>query len=212
MNFNTRSVFVDLTQKFSLPMPVYPGDLKPTLVQTSELKRDGYVDHVITTGMHVGTHVDAPFHFFAEGKKISDIAPDKFFGRGVVVNALGRKIIDTDALQDLEIREGDVVLVCTGHSIDFEKDNYFVNSPRLTLSFTEELIRKKIHMIGLDFPSPDEPPFELHKLFLKREILILENLCNLEKMLSIDYFEVMAFPPKFPTDGSPTRCVARIIN
>lgn len=212
MKITSDYVFVDLTQEFYFSMPVFPGDTEPTLVQTSEFKRDGFSDHALSTGMHVGTHVDAPFHFLETGKKISHLPLDRFCGRGVVVNALGKSIVDSDVLHNLEIREGDVVLLYTGHAKNFGSDYYFTQSPKLTLSLVQELVHKKIKMVGLDFPSPDQAPFELHRLLLGNEILILENLCNLEKMLGMDYFEVTAFPLKLPTGGALTRCVARILN
>ncbi len=65
-------------------------------------------------------------------------------------------------------------------------------------------------MVGFDSPSPDRTPFVIHKLLLGQEILILENLCNLEKLLGVTGFEVVALPAKFRSDSAPVRVVARV--
>jgi kynurenine formamidase len=73
------------------------------------------------------------------------------------------------------------------------------------------LVEKKIKMIGMDTPSPDRYPFKIHKLLFENNIYILENLTNLDQLLNIDRFEVIAFPLKINADSSITRAVARII-
>ena len=65
-------------------------------------------------------------------------------------------------------------------------------------------------MIGFDMPSPDRFPFESHKMLLKNEIFILENLCNIEKLLNAKEFKIAAFPLKIEAEGSLVRAVAFI--
>ena len=74
--------YIDLTHTFDADMPVYPGDPLPELVQIADLHKEGYTDYQIKTGMHVGTHMDAPLHMLDGGKRLSDIAVEKFLGKG----------------------------------------------------------------------------------------------------------------------------------
>ena len=74
------------------------------------------------------------------------------------------------------------------------------------------LVEKKIKMIGIDMPSPDRYPFEIHKLFFENNILIIENLTNLNKLLEVDNFEIIAFPLKIEAEAALVRVVARIDN
>ena len=69
-------------------------------------------------------------------------------------------------------------------------------------------IENNIKMIGFDMPSPDRFPFESHKMLLKNEIFILENLCNIEKLLNAKEFKIAAFPLKIEAEGSLVRAVA----
>ncbi len=65
-------------------------------------------------------------------------------------------------------------------------------------------------MIGLDWASPDHEPYPMHQILLRNNILILENLTNLNLLLSEPVFEIFAFPLKINADSSLVRVVARI--
>ena len=68
--------WIDLTHTVTKNMPTFPGDPKHQLNQIAFLEDDGFIDFQITSGMHVGTHIDAPAHMIAGGKKISEISLD----------------------------------------------------------------------------------------------------------------------------------------
>src|SRR3989338_8364412 len=114
-------MYIDLTQTFGPVMPVYPGDPAPELKQIAAIEKDGFVDHQLNTAMHVGTHMDAPWHMIVNGKKISQIDPDKFFGPGKLIDVRGKEKIDLDLLNGSEISEGDIVLVFTGFGSKFHE-------------------------------------------------------------------------------------------
>lgn len=194
---------IDLTQILNQSTPVYPGDPKPCFEQIASLPKDSFNDFKLTFGMHVGTHIDAPFHMIENGKKISEIESEKFIGRGVMV--------DFKNLSAYDIEEGDIVLIKTGFSDRFNSPEYFENYPQLPKEFAEELVKLKVKMAGFDSPSPDKPPFEIHKLLLGNGILIIENLTNFDKLVGKE-FEIMAFPTKFETDAAPARVIVKIKN
>lgn len=200
---------IDLTHLFTSHMPVYPGDSVPQIIPVAYLDQQGYNDHQITTSMHVGTHMDGPLHMIKDGKRLSDISPEKFFGRGVLIDVRGQNRITADLLNGVSFQRGDAVLVLTDCSRQYGTSEYFASFPPVTEDFAQRLIDAQVHMLGLDSASPDAPPFVVHKLLLQQEILIIENLTNLEKLIDIQEFEVIALPAKFETDGAPVRVVAR---
>jgi len=203
--------YIDLTHTLKQSMPVYPGDPKPELRQIATIAKNGYNDHQITIGMHVGTHIDAPFHMLASGKKISDFPAAAFFGRGTVVDARGQQQIDANLLSNIDIQPDDIVLACTGFDKRYRQKDYFEKYPELTESFAKELISRGIKMIGIDSPSPDRPPFMIHKLLLQEDILIIENLTNLDALLTHKSFDVVGLPLKLDTDAAPARVIARVV-
>jgi len=200
---------IDLSHTFGLGMPVFPGDEKASLVEVATVKKDGYTNYQLKAGMHVGTHIDAPLHFISEGKKISDFSLEHFYGSAKVIDVRGKYDIDVDSLKNIEITRGDIVLFFTGHDQFYGKHEYFIDHPILTETLACALIERGIKMVGIDAPSPDKYPFPLHKLFLKHDILILENLTNLES-LSNKNFELFAFPIKFETDAAFVRTIAKL--
>src|ERR1051326_9534146 len=86
--------YVDLTHTFTPDMPVFPGDPGPELIKIADVAKEGFTDHQIKTAMHVGTHMDAPGHILAGGKFLHEYPPQKFFGRGVLLDARGKSSAD----------------------------------------------------------------------------------------------------------------------
>ncbi len=201
---------IDLTHLFTENMPMYPGDPKPTITQTAELEKHGYNDFQVTTGMHVGTHIDAPLHMLENGKRLSEIPVEKFFGNGRLIDARGKSSMDASLLQHHSIERGDIVFIFTGWSAKFGQSDYYEKFPEVEEEFARRLIDGGVAILGMDTPSPDRPPFYVHKLLFQHDILIIENLTNLEALLNIPAFEVIALPAKFHTEAAPVRVVARV--
>lgn len=202
---------IDLTHTFTKDMPVYPGDPKSTLKQVAHIEKDTYNDHKLTTVMHVGTHMDAPFHMIKDGKEIDEIYPDKFIGPGIVINVSGKQKIDAAAVENVQIKPGSIVLVYTGFGSKYRDQSYFKGYPEFTEDFARKLVELKIKIVGMDMLGPDyDKPWATHKILLENEILILENLTNLEQLLELEKFEVIALPAKFKADAAPVRVIAVI--
>lgn len=201
--------YIDLTHAFTSEMPVYPGDASPELVQTSTIEKDGIVHFGLKTGMHVGTHIDAPLHMLAGGKKIDDYPPQKFFGRGVMLDARGKTSAGAELLRGVLIQKGDIVLVCFGWSSEFGQDEYYHNYPEISMELAEALANIGISIIGMDTPSPDRAPYQTHKILLKSDILIIENLTNLESLIGKNNLDMVALPAKLHTEAAPCRVVAK---
>lgn len=201
--------WIDLTHLMQNRLPVYPGDSEMELVQTKELATDGFCNHQLTVNMHTGTHIDGPMHLIASDRYISDFPLDSFIGKGVLIHADGMSSIDYKEEYEDSIQEGSILLVYTGHGRFFGKDNYFSEHPTLTKAFAELLVRKKIKLIGMDTPSPDKYPFEIHKYLFENQVLIAENLTNLDQLLSAKSFEVIALPLLINADSSIARIIAR---
>jgi len=198
--------FIDLTRTLAPGMPVYPGD-PPVEIQTL---KGSPATCKITLGSHAGTHLDAPSHFFKDGKSVAHLDVNKFFGRGRLIDARGIPVIDSPLLDGVSIERGDAVLVYTGWDTHFNSPDYFTQYPKITPAFAQQLCDAGITMIGMDNPGPDYPPYPVHQLFLKHEVIILENLTGLEQLTATPRFKVIALPAKWPTDGAPVRVIAKI--
>lgn len=202
---------IDLSRVIEDSMPVYPGDLKTNLFQTQFLSTDNYNNHRLEICMHSGTHIDSPMHLTDCRQYISELPLEPFIAEGCVLDVRNRAIIKMKAEYNAQVKENSIVLLYTGFDARYGSKEYFENYPCMDIELCRFLIGKKIKMVGMDTPSPDKYPFEIHRSLLKNNIYILENLTNLDQLLNVDRFEVIAFPLKIKADSSMTRAVARII-
>jgi len=203
--------YIDLTHTFKSEMPVFPGDSKIKLEQVSFFEKDGYNSFRVETGMHVGTHMDAPYHMLANGKKLSEFPPEKFIGKGHLIQKTHDfKQIDTNLLMNHDIQKGDIVLVNTNHYKKFGTKEYYESYSEITMAFADYIIACGVKILALDFPSPDTFPYEIHKALFENDILIIENLTNLSELSKYSNFNVIALPAKFEAAGSPVRVVAQV--
>jgi len=202
---------IDLTHTFTEDMPVYPGDPKSSLEQVAFIEKDTFNDHRLTTVMHVGTHMDAPLHMISGGKTIDEIEPNVFIGNGVLLDVRGKGKIDAATLDNVQIAEGSIVLLYTGFGTKYRTKEYYDGYPELTEDFANKMVELKIKMVGMDMLGPDyNSPWITHKILLKNEILILENLANLDQLVGIKKFEIIALPAKLKADAAPVRVIARV--
>jgi len=210
--------FIDLTHPIQPDMPVYPGDAEPEFLTIASIESDNFLDTQLTTSLHVGTHLDFPAHIIKEGKVLADYPPDRFIGRGILLDARGKSSIDAGLLRDIKLQPGDIVLVLTGRLEDFGEASYYERWPLLTEAFADLLIDAQVSMLGLDTPGPDatpekhEEPYPIHRQLLQGDVLIAENLNHLDQLANVKAFEVIALPLPISVDGggAPARVLARI--
>ncbi len=203
---------IDLTHTFTNEMPLYTGTPSISLKQITTIGEEGYNDHEINTSMHVGTHMDAPLHMIENGKSINELSLDTFIGFGVLIDARNNKEIDESLLDNVRIEKESIVLIFTDFGSRYRTDSYYKNHPTVTENFAKRMLELNIKMIGMDMPSPDKPPFPIHKILLGNNIPFLENLTNLDQLLGIEKFEVIALPAKFKADGAPVRVIAKVFD
>ncbi len=81
----------DLTHVIRPGMPVYPGTEPPTIEPASSFERDGYRESALKLWSHVGTHMDAPAHLFADGATLDRLPPDRFAGPAALLDCRGAR-------------------------------------------------------------------------------------------------------------------------
>ena len=198
---------IDLSVVINEDTPVYPGDPKVVIKPAGVFDKDGYNDHLVSIGTHVGTHIDAPFHMLAGGKKLDQIPIEQFVGRGRYINA--QDGFNLENVKNSDIREGDIVLFHTGIISRYHEPNYFQDYPEIPEDVARYLVDKKIKMVGMDMSGPDHPPHNIHKILLEGGVLIIENLTNLDQLENKD-FTIYALPINLQLDGASARVIAHI--
>ncbi len=180
-----------------------------------------YHDLEFTT--HTGTHIDAPWHFNQEGRRIDQYPPEVFMGTGVVLDF--RHFDDKARItgEDLArarpaVQEGDILLINTGRHRQFGSREYATLHPGLDGEACERfLLEKRIRMVGMDTicvePGSEEDHWAhpLHRICLiENEILLIENLGGQIDAVTGKRCYIVALPLKLQADAAPARVIALV--
>jgi arylformamidase len=167
----------------------------------------------VLIGTHQGTHLDAMYHFFDDGRALDRMPLDWFYGPARVLR-LPKEPNGEITADDLRSHEAHLtprakILLNTGWHRRFGRAEFFTDFPSLTLDAARYLAARRIRLLGLDLPTPGKQWLELHHILLAPdvEIVVVEGLANLDTLP--DTFTFAGFPLNFSgRDGSPIRAVA----
>jgi|Deesub1362B_J571_1020462.scaffolds.fasta_scaffold01065_6 arylformamidase len=200
----------DLSPLLDADFPVWPGEPSVQVELIRDHARDGFAVSRLTMGSHVGCHVDAPYHFFAEGEKLMNLPLQRFLIWVQVVEAEGHGEILPQHIRGTRWPGGGGIVFKTGYYRQMRKEGGFYRDFRaLSMEAASLLVESGIRFVGIDSPSIE--PFrsetlEVHKLFARHGILILEG-ADLERVPPGEYF-LMALPvPVSAADGVPVRAL-----
>lgn len=84
---------IDLTHTIREDMPVYPGTEPPRLTTACTVSQCGYRETLLHMYSHTGTHMDAPAHMMDGAPTLDSFGPDRFVGRGYVLDCRGQSRI-----------------------------------------------------------------------------------------------------------------------
>ncbi|MBQ8734234.1 MAG: cyclase family protein [Anaerotignum sp.] len=208
---------IDLTQTISETMPVYPGTEQPKLTVANTIEKDGFRETLLSFYSHTGTPMDAPFHIYADRTSLDALPAEQFVGKALVIDCcdvgeggeIGMEYIDK-TLAD----EADFLLFHTGWDKYWGQKKYFGAYPVVSLEVCQYLLDSGKKGVGFDVIGIDpvsDGNLTRHKMLLsQRDIVIIENLTNLDKVGS-GLFTFAALPLKYKdADGAPIRAVAII--
>jgi len=204
---------IDLTMRITPSIRVFPGSPQPSFIPWSKFDSHGYDSEAVFMSTHTGTHLDAPSHF-GPGLASIDMIPARRLVCSAVMKRVIKKanqLIEREDLAGDQVREGDAVVIATGWEKNVAKRNYMTANPGLSEQAAKYLARKKVNAIAIDSPSIDagvDSRFSAHNILLPRNILIVENLCNVSK-IPTNRFTLIISPLKLGgATGSPVRALA----
>lgn len=208
-------MILDLTREVRNDTKVFPGSPLPKFITWTKKDVHDYDSEVIFMSTHTGTHMDAPSHFASDASSIDKISVKRFISNAILIKIKkgSNQLITANEIEESNVRimEGDTIVFSTLWENEIDKEYFFSHSPGLAEDAAKYLINKKVNAVCIDSPSIDrgsDSSFAVHKLLLSKEILIVENLCNLSKLNS-QYFTLIMAPLKLSgASGSPIRAIA----
>lgn len=207
---------IDLSLRISKSLKVFPGSPQPCFVPWTNFSRHGYDSEAVFMSTHTGTHMDAPSHFVKGKPSIDRIPASRFVAEGVVVRIRKKanELVRVAELRGHGIRENDAVVIATGWENHVRAKNYMRENPGLSAGAARYLVSRKVSVVAIDGPSIDagaDVAFTAHKVLLGKNILLVENLCNLENVPKKRFTFVMAPLKLKGSTGSPVRALAVIL-
>lgn len=206
------SQWIDISQPLNNDIATWPGDT-PFSYEVSWSKENSGSVNVgkLTMSIHTGTHIDAPFHFDNDGKKVLDLDIQVYVGPARIIDVSNLESIGKKELENFHLEGVERLLLRTS---SHGKVNEFPDViPHLRADIAAFLSEKGIHLIGVDVPSVDpldDKELAAHHQLFKHGIHILENVV-LDHVVDGDY-ELIALPLALTdADGSPVRAVIRPI-
>jgi len=215
MNF---AEILDLTYPLSPDCPGAPGLPGPEIELAYKLSKNGFNMEKVNSLTHMGTHIDAPFHFVESGKKLHEIDLSQLHGKAVVVNLryknAGEEITPADFEKyDNGIDNSCIVILVTGWG---EKrgfsEEYIYHHPYIGREGASYLVSKDIKGVGIDHLSISGVELDraaaVHKELLGNDIWIAEDVYIPEEIFSNDW-NIIALPILLKdASGGPARIIA----
>lgn len=194
-------------------MVIWPG-LVPTRITEHERMHDGAPVNVtnLSCCTHVGSHVDAPFHHYVDGKTVEQVPLSRYVGAAYLADLTGvKKVIHEkdieSALEGIELPS--ILLLKTRNSIDTSTWKRFdTRYVHIAPDAAEEIVERGVKTIGFDHLAVEGYEAEgcpTHKILLgQADVTIVEGLDF--SRVGHGYYFFSAAPLRIKgSDGSPTR-------
>ena len=189
----------------------YPGDTpySRNLIMNS---KDSFCNlSRLEMSCHSGTHLDVPYHFYADGRTLDDFLVTDFIKRVHVIEIMNPVQVTDSEVDWSRISPGEGALFKTNNSREgLVKSGKFVSdyvylSPEAANKITE----CGASLVGIDYISIEKygvDEFHSHLEVLGKDVIVLEAI-NLENV-SEGTYTLMCLPLKLRgADASPVRAI-----
>lgn len=169
---------------------------------------------------HSSTHVDAPFHFLGEGKKLDEISSESWVFKHIAVidkPSSSSELLNFDPLalyKGTTPEQIEIVLIRTGFEKKRGAKAYWEENPGLDPALAGRLKAAfpRLRAVGMDFISTSafqhrEQGRLAHHEFLGREILLIEDM-SLNALATVPDLLVVAPLMVEGIDGAPATIFA----
>ena len=179
---------------------VFPGDPTPKKVIINSMKNgDLYNLTEFSMCAHNGTHVDAPFHFFKDGKAIDSIGLESFVGMAYVTEHSG--VVSADDASR-------IIKKAQGQSAEASKRILIKGNAEVSAEAAKIFAKSNILLLGNESQTvgPENAPMEVHQILLSVGTVLLEGI-RLTSVPDGVYFLNAAPLNLGNADGAPCRAV-----
>jgi arylformamidase len=163
-------------------LPVWPGDPPLVLERIATIGDESVVNvSRMASGVHIGTHVDAPLHFIEGGASIDQLDPAIFIGPAYVAEFEVHDHLDRTIFEAAEIPPGVTrLLLKTPNSQYWRQAEQKFEESFLAVSAegADWLVEAGVRLVGVDYLSvaPFHDSVPTHTRLLSEGIVVIEGL------------------------------------
>lgn len=206
------SGWIDISQPLTATTGHWPGDIPFSYALSATKAETGSVNiGKITTSLHTGTHIDAPYHFDDEGERVHELKIGPYIGTAKVIDVSAYDSVGKKELASLSFGRTARVLLRTRAAQPPPSSPFPQRVTHLREDIAPFLQERGIVLVGVDAPSVDpldSKALPAHHALHRHGVHILENVV-LHHVQPGDY-ELIALPLAIHgADGSPVRAVIR---
>ncbi|MGY0692573.1 arylformamidase [Virgibacillus sp. FSP13] len=203
--------WIDISQPLTNQIAHWPGDTPFSYDLTYSKTETGSVNiGQITTSVHTGTHIDAPYHFDDNGMTVDQLDVNLYIGKAIVLDVSHVDTITPEVLRAYDWDDG-VTRVLLKTNLPNNPTHFPESMPVLDPTIAAFLHKKGMKLLGVDMPSvdaPDSKELDTHHALHKNEVHILENI--MLDHVTPGIYELIALPLAIHgADGSPVRAVIK---
>lgn len=197
----------DISMALNAQTPEWPGDVPFNYRLSVTKEQSGSVNiGKLSTSTHMGTHIDAPFHYDENGLKVEDLPLDIYLTTAQVVDVSGTDKVTLKDLPEIETGVKAVLL----HTASWQDRSEFPSAwPQFDAAIAEWMADKGIRLLGVDVPSVDpqtSKDLPMHQAMNRAQRFILEGIVL--DGVPEGVYQLAALPLKITgADGSPVRAV-----
>ncbi len=201
--------WLDVSLKLVPGMAVWPGDPPFESVPEASIG-DGDSCNLtrLSLSTHLGTHLDAPWHFCPNGLRVDELDPELFFGQALVVEVMEADLIRAGHLPAAPLPPR--VLFKTRNSLRPEDAPFDTDFVAVAPDAAARLVAEGVRLVGVDGYSVgahgDTGP--THRILLGAGIPVVEGLRLGEVPAGPCEFVVLPLPIA-GGDGAPCRAFLR---
>ena len=179
---------------------VFPGDPAPKREIMSSME-DGANYNLTALSMcaHNGTHVDAPYHFYRDGKTIESVSLSKMVGFAYVCHHDG--IITAEDAKAILAKAENANKEAAKRILIGGKATISAEAARVFADASIDLIGNESQTVG-----PEDGPMEVHLILLGKEVVLLEGI-RLQDVEEGVYLLNAAPISLGGSDGAPCRAI-----
>ena len=191
-----------MTKVIVKDMVQYSGDPPVEIKPVVDLESHGFYNRIVFLHEHVGTHIDAPAHLIKGGLTVERIPVDRLVGPAVALDARDVAFVDRPFVE----RKLDYLGIYTRrgwHLVLVMKNNSIVSE-----DVAKMLVETGAYSFGVTTPSPDKSPYNVHRILLENNIVIVENLEVPQFLYDKAFIIIIAPLPLAEGSGAPARVYA----